>query len=85
MAACFTCGADWSSGTFTQACDECGGGAMTRPCAVCGGRCGASMIRAVSDSNDSGLAHWAGRCNLPEAEQRALLGAEIATKESRRT
>lgn len=46
---------------------------MERPCYFCGGRCGAVMFRAVSDSNDSGLGHWAGRCALPEDEQRRLM------------
>ena len=72
-ATCVTCDAIWSDGRFTQTCEECGGGAMERPCYFCGGRCGAVMFRAVSDSNDSGLGHWAGRCKLPEDEQRRLM------------
>ena len=74
-AACRTCGAVWSEGRFTDGCAECGGGAMERPCLVCGGRCGAQMFRAVSDSNDSGLGHWAGACRLPPDEQRRALDA----------
>jgi hypothetical protein len=74
-AACYTCGAVWSDGRFTQNCAECGGGAMERPCYVCGGRCGTVNLRAVSDSNDSGLGHWAGRCMLPWDEQRQLQDA----------
>ena len=65
MALCNTCGAQWSAGAYSPHCDECGGSAMERPCLYCGGKCGAVMLRAVSDSNDSGLAHWAGRCHLP--------------------
>ena len=75
MAACLTCGAAWSEGRFSEACRECGGGAMDRACPICGGRCGARFLRAVSDSNDSAISHWAGRCKLPEAEQRALMEA----------
>jgi hypothetical protein len=51
-AACATCRAIWSEGHFTDACQECGGGAMERPCYICDGRCGAVMLRAVSDSNE---------------------------------
>jgi hypothetical protein len=65
-ARCYSCGADWSAGQFSADCPECGGGAMTRSCIYCGGGCGAVMERAVSDSNDSGLGHWAGRCLLPQ-------------------
>ena len=65
MARCATCYVDWSSGRFTEDCEECGGGAMERPCAYCGGRCGMVMERAVADSNDSGIGHWMGRCRLP--------------------
>lgn len=75
-ASCLTCGAIWSDGHFTENCSECGGGAMERLCLVCGGRCGAVMLRAVSDSNDSGLGHWAGRCKLPDDEQRLLTGID---------
>jgi hypothetical protein len=78
VAHCFTCNAEWTAGRYSEACEECGGGAMTRPCTICGGRCGVVMRRAVSDSNDSGLGHWAGRCNLPPDEQRALLKAKSA-------
>ena len=48
---------------------------MERLCFFCGGRCGAKSLRAVSDSNESGLAHWAGACKLPKEEQRALITA----------
>ena len=66
-AACLTCGAVWSEGRFTEGCEECGGGAMERPCLFCGGLCGNRALRAVSDSNDSHVSHWAmGRCRLPE-------------------
>jgi hypothetical protein len=75
-ARCATCGAVWSDGRFTENCAECGGGAMERPCFLCGGRCGLVMLRTVSDSNDSGLGHWAGRCRLPEEEQRRLMSVE---------
>jgi len=64
MAECLTCGADWTAGRFTGNCAECGGGALERDCMYCGGRCGARLERAVSDSNDSGIGHWLGRCKL---------------------
>lgn len=73
-AVCVTCGAVWTDGGFTPDCEECGGGHLQRPCIICGGRCGATMTRAVDDSNDSGIAHWAGRCRLPDDEQAKLLG-----------
>ena len=75
-ASCRTCGAAWSDGLFTKDCEECAGGAMVRPCFVCGGRCGLVMLRAVSDSNDSGIGHWAGACQLPRDEQRRLMGID---------
>ena len=65
MAHCYSCGADWSAGKYAQTCAECDGGAMQRPCYICGGRCGMLNLRAVSDSNDSGIGHWAGACKLP--------------------
>jgi hypothetical protein len=50
---------------------------MERPCLVCGGRCGARWQRALFDSQDENLAHWYGRCALPEEEQRALLSETL--------
>jgi hypothetical protein len=46
---------------------------MERPCPVCDGRCGTRWLRAVVDSHDSGLGHWAGGCKLPRDEQQRLL------------
>ena len=73
MAACMTCGADWSRGRFEERCPECGGGALTAPCLVCSGRCGALWERAVRDSNDTHLAHFFGSCTLPEDERRGRM------------
>jgi hypothetical protein len=64
MACCQTCGADWSEDKFTQACVECGGGAMTIQCPACQGACGSTWQRAAIDSNDSGSAHFYGNCTL---------------------
>jgi hypothetical protein len=71
-AICVTCGASWSEGIFSKNCEECGGGAMERPCMICGGRCGLMMVRAVHDSNDYRLSHWAGACRLTKEEQRRI-------------
>ncbi|MHB8732981.1 MAG: hypothetical protein ACYDAB_14475 [bacterium] len=43
---------------------------MDRPCCACGGRCGARWQRAVHDSWDYKVGHWAGRCALPDEQQR---------------
>lgn len=64
MASCNSCGADWEKGEFTARCSECGGGAMTIPCPRCAGQCGATWDRMVIDSNESGAAHFVGRCKL---------------------
>lgn len=61
-AVCASCGADWALGQFTAGCQVCGNHALERPCLKCGGQCGATWRRAVSDSNDSGEAHWIGQC-----------------------
>lgn len=73
---CLTCGAIWSQGDFSSDCPECGGGALDAPCLICGGRCGAHWQRAVSDSKDTHLAHFFGRCRLPESEQQEILKAK---------
>lgn len=62
---CFTCRAEWTAGRWTWGCAECGGGAMEIPCGVCLGACGGAFERAAMDSNDSGLAHFLGRCRDP--------------------
>jgi hypothetical protein len=67
---CGTCGAAWSAGQFAAGCPECGGGALDMPCPACGGRCGSRWQRAVADSHEYKLGHWAGRCALPDEEQR---------------
>ena len=59
---CSSCGADWSRGTFSQHCRECGGGALEHACLVCGGQCGQQWQRAVIDSRDEHEAHWIGAC-----------------------
>ena len=59
---CSSCGAEWSRGTFSQHCRECGGGALEHACLVCGGRCGQQWQRAVIDSRDEHEAHWIGAC-----------------------
>ena len=64
---CNRCGARWSEGSHGEECPTCGGGAMERDCPVCAGRCGQRWQRAPLDSLDSGVAHWMGRCALPEA------------------
>lgn len=77
MIACTDCGTDWSQGNFSPGCTQCGGGALATPCPICGGRCGARWQRALFDSQDENLAHWYGRCALPEEEQRALLSETL--------
>ena len=66
---CRSCGADWRGGEYAGDCPECGGGAMSRPCPLCGGACGQSWRRAVSDSTDSGVAHWIGACVLTDSAE----------------
>jgi O-acetyl-ADP-ribose deacetylase (regulator of RNase III) len=61
---CYSCGADWSAGEFGTDCRECDGGALQRPCPICGGECGRLWQRAISDSHDAALGHWAGSCAL---------------------
>jgi O-acetyl-ADP-ribose deacetylase (regulator of RNase III) len=61
---CYTCGANWSDGNYRTDCQECDGGALQRPCLICGGDCGRLWQRAISDSHDAGLGHWAGSCGL---------------------
>jgi hypothetical protein len=61
---CTSCGADWVAGGWSDGCEECGGGALSRSCPLCQGRCGAIARRAVIDSNDEGCAHWIGACGL---------------------
>jgi hypothetical protein len=77
--ACNRCGARWTEGAFTEGCDTCGGGAMDIACCVCGGRCGQRWWRAPLDSLDFGVAHWGGRCALPE-EAQAQLRRELLEK-----
>ena len=72
-AICWSCGARWTDGQLSIQCVECDGGAMDRHCLICDGRCDARWQRAVSDSNDSRIGHWAGRCNLPPPEQQEML------------
>jgi len=72
-AACRSCGAEWTAGRFQEGCPECGGGALETACLVCRGRCGNTWKRAVLDSQDSGQAHWTGRCGLPPEEQMGLM------------
>jgi len=74
---CTNCGADWSAGRWTPDCPQCGGFAMELPCPMCGGKCGAIYPRAVHDSQDANLAHWAGRCLLPSDQQAALRATYI--------
>ena len=62
---CGTCKADWTAGSFSAGCDECGGGALDGACPVCLGLCGERWHRAVADSNDGGMAVWVGQCGLP--------------------
>ncbi|MSP38633.1 MAG: hypothetical protein EXR70_09100 [Deltaproteobacteria bacterium] len=66
MESCLTCGADWSQGRFSESCPECGGGALEIACPVCSGKCGAVWMRAVMDSNDSGMGHFVGACRLAD-------------------
>jgi len=73
QAICTLCGADWRQDHWTPGCAECGGFAMQTPCLVCGGACGSIFLRSVHDSQDSGVAHWAGACRLPLHEQMAIL------------
>ena len=68
---CNSCGADWSAGEVGADCPECGGYALSRPCPVCGADCGGIWHRAVIDSNDSGQAHWIGKCNQARVEHAA--------------
>jgi hypothetical protein len=74
---CTNCGANWSAGQSKPECPQCGGFAMELPCPMCGGKCGAIYQRAVHDSQDSNLAHWAGRCLLPPDQQAALRATYI--------
>jgi hypothetical protein len=79
---CRTCRAVWSDGRWTWGCAECGGGSMTVPCGFCLGVCGAVMNRAAMDSNDSGRAHFFGKCLLaiepPELARRYQAVLELA-------
>jgi hypothetical protein len=59
---CYSCGADWSRGKFSQDCRECGGGALDVPCPMCDGTCGQRWRRAVIDSHDEHESHWVGNC-----------------------
>ena len=52
LATCASCGADWGAGGWSDGCEECGGGAMSRNCPLCQGGCGTIVQRAVIDSND---------------------------------
>lgn len=59
---CVECGADWSKDDHGSDCATCGGFGLIRPCTACDGRCSGWWQRSVLDSNDSGAAHWTGRC-----------------------
>jgi hypothetical protein len=61
---CTSCGAHWGAGRWSDGCEECGGGGMSRNCPICQGRCGTTVRRAVIDSNDERCAHWIGACGL---------------------
>lgn len=76
---CTHCNVNWSSGQYSEVCDQCGGGALLRSCPVCNGQCGAEFSRAVLDSWDTGIAHWIGACRLPLEEQQKLM-QEQSTK-----
>jgi hypothetical protein len=80
---CWSCGANWAADCYTAACEECGGGALTRACAVCGGKCGNKWIRAVIDSNDFRLAHWQGGCLLSPKSDYAIDRQGFATAVSK--
>lgn len=69
---CGTCEANWSAGQFSEHCRECDGGALQRPCLICGGECGRLWQRAISDSHDMALGHWAGSCALKKLTRAAL-------------
>jgi len=66
---CTHCNANWTSGEFSDDCEQCGGGALVRACWVCGGRCGGQFTRSVLDSWDTGIAHWVGACKLSSKEK----------------
>ena len=80
---CYSCGADWSQGHFSDDCEECGGGGLERLCLLCGGQCGSYWKRAILDSHDFEVAHWAGRCDLPEEEQKAMQEELMAIMEEK--
>lgn len=67
---CHSCGADWSQGHYSPGCQQCGGGALEIACPVCHGRCGRRWQRAVLDSWDFNIAHWAGQCGLAPLRDR---------------
>jgi hypothetical protein len=84
---CTSCGADWGAGGWSDGCEECGGGAMSRDCPLCQGRCGTIAQRAVIDSNDERCAHWIGACGLAPKMSEPRTGpapAGIATIASER-
>ena len=66
---CTNCGANWSRGEYSEECEQCGGGSMTRSCVFCGGKCGGTSKRMVMDSWDFNSAHWLIECKLPPDEQ----------------
>jgi eukaryotic-like serine/threonine-protein kinase len=68
---CHNCGANWSQGQYRPGCPQCGGGALERACPLCHGRCGRRWQRAVLDSWDFNLAHWAGGCGLAPLRDRS--------------
>ncbi|XP_072176132.1 uncharacterized protein [Diadema setosum] len=72
---CTSCHANWYHGNSSPDCKECDGYSMTRPCPVCRGdeRCSATWRRDVAMSHSFHMGHWCGKCNLPEAEQHALM------------
>jgi hypothetical protein len=66
---CNNCESNWTAGEFDPGCAACGGGALERGCVICNGKCGQNWKKAIQDSNDSGEAHWVGKCDLPVEEQ----------------
>lgn len=62
ITACQACGASWSDGSFSEDCEQCGGGGMTRDCAWCQGSCGRQWQRRVLDSWDFNEAQWIAGC-----------------------
>ena len=79
---CMTCGADWETGAFSEDCEECGGGALTRLCPMCEGKCGQTWSKMLIDTRDESCAHWAGTCGLSKEEKAELMRQYIEKMKS---